>query len=120
MRVSHEMIYKCLFFLARGVLRRELLGALHSGCLMRRSHGFVSKGIERSLILDAISIRQRPAEADDRAVPNYWDGDLLAGGTSSQIASLVEHRSRFVMLVRLGAKTSEDVVAALAATSRRS
>ena len=114
MQVSHETIYKSLFIQARGVLRRELLGALRSRKLMRRAHGARSQGMKRSLIPDAVSIRERPTEAEDRAVPGHWEGDLLMGGVASRIATLVERSSRFVMLVRLGAKTSEDVVDALA------
>lgn len=114
MRVSHETIYKSLFVQARGVLKRELLGFLRTRRRMRRANGVTAKGMKRSLIPDAVSIRDRPAEAEDRAIPGHWEGDLLAGGVASQIATLVERRSRFVMLVRLGAKTSDDVVAALA------
>ena len=114
MQVSHETIYKSLFIQARGVLRRELLGALRSRKLMRRAHGARSQGMKRSLIPEAVSIRERPAEAEDRALPGHWEGDLLMGGVSSQIATLVERRSRLVQLVRIGAKTSETVVDALA------
>lgn len=114
MRVSHETIYKSLFIQARGVLKRELLGVLRSRRLMRRAHGAKSQGMKRSLIPDAVSIRERPASVEDRAVPGHWEGDLLMGGVGSRVATLVERRSRFLMLVRIGAKTSEDVVAALA------
>ncbi len=114
MQVSHETIYKSLFIQARGVLRRELLGALRSRKLMRRAHGARSQAMKRSLIPDAVSIRDRPAEVEDRALPGHWEADLLMGGVSSRIATLVERRSRFVQLVRIGAKTSEDVVDALA------
>jgi IS30 family transposase len=114
MRASHETIYKSLFIQARGVLKAELLKALRSKRVMRRAHGAKSRAMTRSLIPDAISIRERPAEADDRAVPGHWEGDLLMGGTDTRIATLVERTSRFVMLVRLQAKTSVDVAAALA------
>lgn len=119
MRVSHETIYKSLFIQARGVLKRELLDVLRSRRVMRRAHGVLGKGIKRSLIPDAVSIRDRPAQAEDRAVPGHWEGDLLQGGTGSQIATLVERRSRYVMLVRVGSKASEDVVAALAKHVRK-
>lgn len=112
--MSHETIYKSLFIQARGVLKRELLAALRSRRIMRRAKGARSQGMKRSLIADAVSIRERPAEVEDRAVPGHWEGDLLMGGVDSRIATLVERRSHFVMLVRLGAKTSDDVVAALA------
>jgi len=114
MHVSHETIYRSLFIQARGVLKRELLAALRSRRVMRRAHGARSRNLKRSLIPEAVSIRERPPEAEDRAVPGHWEGDLLMGGVASRIATLVERRSRFVMLVRLGAKTSEDVVDALA------
>jgi IS30 family transposase len=114
MQISHETIYKSLFVQARGVLKQALLGALRSRRVMRRAHGARRRAAIRSLIPDAVPIRERPAEAQDRAVPGHWEGDLLMGGTSSAIATLVERRSRYLMLVRVGAKTSEDVVAALA------
>lgn len=114
MSVSHETIYKSLFVQARGVLKRELLGVLRSRKRMRRAHGADVRGMKRSLIPDAVSIRERPASAEDRAVPGHWEGDLLMGGTGSRMATLVERRSRFLMLVKIGAKTSDDVVAALA------
>lgn len=97
-------------------MKRELLGALRSRRVMRRAKGARSKGMKRSLIPDAVSIRERPAAAEDRAVPGHWEGDLLAGGGGSQIATLVERRSRFVMLARIGAtKKSAVVTRALAA-----
>ena len=120
MRVSHETIYKSLFIQARGVLKRELLAHLRSRRVMRRAKGAKSKGVKRSLIADAVSIRERPAEAADRAVPGHWEGDLLAGGGGSQIATLVERRSRFVILARVGAtKKSETVIAALTRQVRK-
>lgn len=117
--VSHETIYKSLFIQARGVLKRELLGVLRTRRVMRRAHGVKTNGMKRSLIPDAVSIRDRPAAAEDRAVPGHWEGDLLQGGTGSQIATLVERRSRYVMLVRVGSKASEDLVAALATHVKR-
>lgn len=114
MRVSYETIYRSLFIQARGVLRRELLASLRSRRVMRRAHGARSQGMKRSLIPDAVSISERPAEALDRAVPGHWEGDLLAGGGGSQIATLVERRSRFLLLARIGAtKKTDEVVAAL-------
>lgn len=110
MRVSHETIYRSLFIQARGVLKRELLAALRSRRVMRRPHGARSRGMKRSLIPDAVPIRERPAEALDRAVPGHWEGDLLAGGGGSQIATLVERRSRFLLLARIGATKKTDTV----------
>ena len=111
MRVSHETIYRSLFIQARGVLRKELLSQLRSGRRMRRPKDGGGKKPER--ILDAISIRERPAEVADRAVPGHWEGDLLCGGRHSQIATLVERQSRFVMLVKLPSKENATVVNAL-------
>jgi IS30 family transposase len=113
MRISHETIYQSLFVQARGVLKRELLGALRKGKLVRRPHGAATKTMKRSLIPDAISISERPPEAEDRAVPGHWEGDLLMGGTGTRMATLVERRSRFVMLVKIGAKSADHVAEAL-------
>lgn len=113
MRVSHETIYKSLFVQARGVLKRELLAHLRSRRLARHAKT-VAGGAPAGGILDAVSIRERPADAEDRAVPGHWEGDLLCGGASSQIATLVERKTRFVMLVRLNGKDSVHVAAALA------
>ena len=124
MRVSHETIYRTLFIQTRGALKKELLGHLRSGRQMRSSS---KPGQGGGQISDAISIRERPAEADDRAVPGHWEGDLLCGGKNTQIATLVERHSRYVMLVKLKNKDSEQVARALAkhvlklpATLRRS
>ncbi|HEU5134227.1 MAG TPA: IS30 family transposase [Steroidobacteraceae bacterium] len=110
MRVSHETIYRTLFIQARGALKKELLGHLRSRRLMRSSK---KPGQGGGQINDAISIRERPAEAQDRAVPGHWEGDLLCGGKNTQIATLVERHSRYVMLVRLKNKDSEQVARAL-------
>jgi IS30 family transposase len=124
MRVSHETIYRTLFIQARGALKKELLGHLRSRRQMRSSK---KPGQGGGQLSEAISIRERPAEAQDRAVPGHWEGDLLCGGKSTQIATLVERHSRYVMLVKLKNKDSEQVARALAkhvlklpATLRRS
>jgi IS30 family transposase len=119
MRVSHETIYRTLFIQARGALKEELLGHLRTRRKMRRSKRATHKGEPRGQIVDAISIRERPAEAQDRAVPGHWEGDLLAGSNSSQIATLVERHSRYLMLVKLPARDSRTVVKALGQTIRR-
>lgn len=112
MRVSHETIYRSLFIQARGVLKKELMAHLRSKRKMRypqtqrRARG-------QTQIVDPVSIRERPAEAEDRAVPGHWEGDLLAGTTHSHIATLVERRSRFVILVKIPARDSATVVKAL-------
>ena len=113
MQVSHETIYKTLFIQARGALKVELLAHLRSRRIMRRSQNATAKGQGRGSIPDAISIRARPAEVEDRAVPGHWEGDLLCGSSNSYIATLVERRSRFVMLAKLDGKTTEAVVKAL-------
>jgi IS30 family transposase len=125
LRVSHETIYRSLFIQARGVLKKELLEHLRTKRRMRRSRHASVHGHGR--IVDAISIRERPAEVEDRAIPGHWEGDLLAGGKNSYIATLVERHSRFLMLIKVPSKETEVVVAALSkhvgklpATLRRS
>ena len=127
MRVSHETIYRSLFIQARGVLKKELMDYLRSKRRMRRSRHSSEHGHSRGQNVDAVSIRERPAEAKDRAIPGHWEGDLLAGGKNSYIATLVERHSRFLMLVKVPSKETEAVVAALSehvrqlpATLRRS
>ena len=113
MRVSHETIYRSLFIQARGALKKELMDHLRSKRRMRRSRHASEHGHRRGQIVDAISIRERPAEAEDRAIPGHWEGDLLAGGKNSYIATLVERHSRFLMLVKVPSKDTAVVVAAL-------
>lgn len=114
MRVSAETIYRSLFIQARGVLKQELQAHLRSRRTMRRAKKATSHGQPgRGDIADAVSIRERPAEAADRAVPGHWEGDLLAGGNNSHVATLVERRSRFVMLVKVDGKDTQSVVGAL-------
>lgn len=111
MHVSHETIYRSLFVQSRGVLNRELRQALRRGGAYRQARA--AAGQPRSRILDAISIRERPAEVADRAVPGHWEGDLLVGAGPSYIATLVERQSRFVMLIRLRNKETQTVVRAV-------
>lgn len=113
MHISHETIYRTLFVQARGALRRELLSHLRSGRMMRKSRHASTSGQPRGQIKEAVSIRERPPETEDRAVPGHWEGDLLAGSRNTHVATLVERSSRFVMLVRVGGKDTESVVAAL-------
>lgn len=117
--VSHETIYRSLFVQARGALKRELIGHLRSKRRIRRSRHATDRGRGRGEIVDAISIRQRPAEAEDRAVPGHWEGDLVEGARGTYIATLVERRSRFVILVKLSEKKTEAVVDALIKAVRR-
>jgi IS30 family transposase len=113
MRVSHETIYCTLFIQARGALKKELMDHLRSKRRMRRSRHSSEHGHSRGQIVDAVSIRERPAEAEDRAIPGHWEGDLLAGAKNSYVATLVERHSRFLMLVKVSGKETEAVVAAL-------
>jgi len=115
MRVSHETIYKSLFIQTRNALKKELLVHLRRGGFMRRPR---TQPAAQPTIVDGISIHQRPAEVEDRAVPGHWEGDLLMGGTHSQIATLVERRSRYVMLVKVHSKDTLAVTKALSSKIR--
>jgi len=119
MRVSHETIYRSLFIQARGVLKKELMDHLRSKRRMRRSRHFSEHGLSRGKIVDAVSIRERPAEAEDRAIPGHWEGDLLVGAKNSYVATLVERHSRFLMLIKVPGKETEAVVAALSQHVRK-
>jgi len=119
MRVSHETIYRSLFIQARGVLKQELMEHLRSKRRMRRSLHATVSGQSRGQIVDAVSIRERPAEVEDRAVPGHWEGDLLSGAKNSYIATLVERHSRFAMLVKVPGKDTEAVVQALSRHVRK-
>lgn len=109
--VSHETIYKSLFIQAKGTLKRELCEQLRTRRRIRRAKG--ASDDARGQIPDAISIRERPAEVADRAVPGHWEGDLISGSRNSYVATLVERHTRFVMLVKVPNKTTSAVVAAL-------
>jgi IS30 family transposase len=111
--VSHETIYKSLFVQARNVLKRKLCAHLRTGRLFRKGRTSTNKGQPRGAIIDAVSIRERPPEVEDRAVPGHWEGDLLAGAKNSHIATLVERRSRYVILVHVAGKDSVSVIRGL-------
>jgi IS30 family transposase len=113
MQVSHETIYKTLFIQARGALKKELIHHLRRSRAMRRSRHHTQKTADHGRITDAVSIRERPAEVEDRAVPGHWEGDLLFGSNGSQIATLVERHTRLVMLTRVKGKDTETVINAL-------
>jgi IS30 family transposase len=113
MRVSHETIYRSLFIQARGVLKKELIQHLQSKRCIRRSRHSRAGGQSRGQIVDAISIREGPAEIEDPAIPGHWEGDLLGGIRNSHIATLVERYSRFTLLVKVPSKDTATVVAAL-------
>jgi IS30 family transposase len=112
-RVSHETIYKTLFIQARGALKKELVQHLRRRRGMRRSRHHTQKTSDHGRITDAVSIRERPAEVEDRAVPGHWEGDLLFGSHGSQITTLVKRHSRYCMLVRVDSKDTETVINAL-------
>ena len=112
-QVSHETIYRSLFIQARGALKKELLQHLRRKRAMRRSKHASLKGEGLGQITEAVSIRERPAAAEDRAVPGHWEGDLIFGTNNSQIATLVERRTRYVMLAKVASKDTETVINAL-------
>jgi IS30 family transposase len=118
-QVSHETIYKSLFVQARGVLKKELMQYLRSKRTIRRSRHASLKRDGLGRIKDAISIRERPACVEDRAVPGHWEGDLITGSQNSYIATLVERHSRYVMLAKVANKDTNSVVSALIEQSRK-
>jgi len=119
MHVSPETIYRSLFVQSRGVLKRCLLKQLRRQHHFRHSRAGARRPPRQGQIVDALSIRQRPAEVHDRAVPGHWEGDLLEGARGTFIATLVERQSRYVMLVRLPSKDTHTVTRAIARRIRR-
>jgi IS30 family transposase len=119
LRVSHETIYRSLFIQTRGVLKKELIQHLRSKRGIRRSRQSRDRGHHSGQIVDAVSIRERPAEVEDRAIPGHWEGDLLGGINNSHIATLVERHSRFVALVKVPSKDTATVIAALSRHVRK-
>lgn len=118
-QVSHETIYRSLFIQTRGVLKKELLDHLRARRTIRRSRHASLKRSGLGQIKDAVSIRERPACVEDRAVPGHWEGDLIGGSRNSYVATLVERRSRYVMLVKVANKDTQSVVSALIKQSRK-
>lgn len=118
-RVSHETIYRTLFIQARGALKQELLEHLRRTRGMRRSRHHTQKTEIHGQIVGAVSISERPASVEDRAVPGHWEGDLLFGAHNSQIATLVERQTRYVMLAKVASKDTETVVDALIKNARK-
>jgi len=117
--VSHETIYRSLFIQARGALNKELLQHLRRTRAMRRSRHHTQKTNNHGKITDTVSISERPASVEDRAVPGHWEGDLLFGSINTQIATLVERQTRYVMLVKIASKDTETVVNALIKHARK-
>jgi len=118
-QVSHETIYRSLYIQARGALKKELLEHLRRSRAMRRSRHHTQKTENHGRIVDAVSISERPPTAADRAIPGHWEGDLLCGSHNSQIATLVERQTRYVMLVKIVHKDTETVINALIENARR-
>jgi IS30 family transposase len=120
MHVSHETIYRSLYVQTRGALKKELLEHLRTHRSMRRSKKAPGqKDRQDKTIVDAVPISQRPAEAEDRAVPGHWEGDLLSGRDNTHIATLVERHSRYAMLIKVDSKKTADVIKALSRHVRR-
>ncbi len=118
-QVSHETIYRTLYIQSRGALKQELLAHLRRTRAMRRSRHHTQKTGNHGRITEAVSISERPASAEDRAVPGHWEGDLLFGDRNSQIATLVERQTRYVMLVKVAGKDTQTVIDALIKNARR-
>ncbi len=118
-QVSHETIYRSLFIQSRGALKKELLEHLRRTRAMRRSRHHTQKTGDHGKIIGAVSISERAATVEDRAVPGHWEGDLLFGSKNSQIATLVERQTRYVMLVKVGGKDTQTVINALIKNARR-
>jgi IS30 family transposase len=119
MRISHETIYRSLFIQARGVLKKELIGHLRSRRMMRRAKSASTAGQPRGQIIDGLSIRDRPADVEDRAIPGHWEGDLITGSQNTHMATLVERQSRFTLLVKVQGKDTASVVTALSKHVRK-
>ena len=117
--VSHETIYKTLFIQSRGALKKELLQHLRSKRIMRRSKHASLKNQGLGKITNAVSISERPACVEDRAVPGHWEGDLIAGSNNTYIATLVERHTRYVMLAKVKSKDTETVISALIKQSKK-
>ena len=118
-QVSHETIYRSLFIQARGVLKKELQQCLRTQRAIRRSKHACRKENGSGQILNMVSIRERPASVEDRAVPGHWEGDLIAGSNNSYIATLVERHTQYVMLVKVKNKDTDSVVSALIKQSKK-
>ena len=112
-QVSHEIIYRSLFIQARGALKKELLQHLRRTRAMRRSRHHTQKTDDHGRITNTVSISERPAAVEDRAVPGHWEGDLISGTRNTHIATLVERHTRYVMLAKVKGKDSETVINAL-------
>ena len=117
--MSHETIYRSLYVQARGVLKKELMQHLRSRRPIRRSRHATAKADQRGRIADAVSISERPASVEDRAVPGHWEGDLLCGSKNSFIVTLVERHSRYVLLAKVSGRDTQTVINALIKQARK-
>ena len=117
--MSHETIYRSLFIQARGALKKELLQHLRRTRAMRRSRHHTQKTDNHGKITNTVSISERPASVEDRAVPGHWEGDLMFGSLNNQIATLVERQTRYVMLVKVASKDTQTVINALIKNARK-
>jgi len=117
--VSHETIYKTLFIQSRGALKKELLKHLRTQRVMRRGKTSSLKGQGLGKIPNAVSISERPASVEDRAVPGHWEGDLIQGTNNTFIATLVERHTRYVMLAKVENKNTQTVISALIKQSKK-
>ena len=118
-QVSHETIYRSLYVQARGVLKEQLIEHLRAQRPIRRSRHATKKGKRLGQIVDAVSISERPASVEDRAVPGHWEGDLLCGSKNSFIVTLVERHTRYVMLAKVPNRETQTVVNALIKQARK-
>lgn len=119
LRVSHETIYRSLFVQARGVLKKELIGHLRAARRLRQPKGGTTPSRPLGQLVDMVSIRERPAHVEDRAVPGHWEGDLLSGANNTHMVTLVERHSRFAMLIKVPGKDTAGVVSALSKHVRK-
>ena len=119
LQVSHETIYRTLYIQARGALKKELIKHLRKPRVLRRSRHFTQKTPDHGQIVGAVSISQRPPTIEDRAIPGHWEGDLLIGSLNSQIATLVERSSRYVILIKLKNRETKTVTSALIKQSQK-
>lgn len=119
LHVSHETIYRTLFIQARGALKKQLQRHLRSGRVMRHARKATHKGQTRYQIVDAVSIKERPPEVEDRSVPGHWEGDLLCGAGNTHIATLVERKSRFTVLIKIPGKDAPTVAKAMSRQVRK-
>ena len=118
-QVSHETIYRSLYIQARGVLKKELLDHLRARRTIRRSRHASLKRSGLGQVKDAVSISERPASVEDRAIPGHWEGDLIGGSKNSYVATLVERQSRYVMLIKVANKDTKSVISGLIKQSKR-